>query len=217
MRYRRAQPSPRYVELIDLYRQLHTEGEKSLDLPAEQTFAGQSLLPHVVRIKNMIARTASRTILDYGSGKGFQYLPRQLKDEKGGEWQSIQAYWGIDGIHCYDPGYEPFSKRPQAQFHGVISTDVLEHCPEEDIPWIIDEIFAFATRFVFANIACYPAKKRLPNGENAHCTIRPFSWWEAVLKETSTHHPEVRYEVWLQIPTGTKLIENEPAWESRSA
>jgi hypothetical protein len=54
----------------------------------------------------------------------------------------------------------------------VISTDVLEHCPGKvNVPWIVDEMFGYATRFVFANVAVIPAGKRLPNGENAHCTI----------------------------------------------
>jgi hypothetical protein len=61
----------------------------------------------------------------------------------------------------------------------VICTDVLEHCPEEDIPWILDELFAYARKFVYANVACFPARKRLPSGGNAHCTIKPVKWWEA--------------------------------------
>lgn len=55
----------------------------------------------------------------------------------------------------------------------MICTDVLEHCPEEDIPWIVDELFAFARKFVYANIACFPARKQLPSGGNAHCTVKP--------------------------------------------
>ena len=198
MTYCRAHPSPRYLELIELHRQLHTAGEKLLRLPPEQTFVGQSLLPQVSRIKNLIACTASKTILDYGSGKGFQYRPLRLTDGKGGEWQSVQNYWGVDKIRCYDPCYEQFNKLPDEQFDGVVCTDVLEHCPEEDIPWMLDEIFGFATCFVFATIACYPAKKHLPNGANAHCTIQPLSWWRAILKETSTRYPDVKYEIWVR-------------------
>jgi hypothetical protein len=66
----------------------------------------------------------------------------------------------------------PFSALPEGRFDGVVCTDVLEHCPEEDLPWIVGELFGYARLFVFANVACYPAAKKLPNGENAHCTIR---------------------------------------------
>ncbi len=109
----------------------------------------------------------------------------------------------MDEIRCYDPCYQPFNKLPDGKFDAVISTDVLEHCPEEDIPWIIDEIFGYANRFVFANVACYPAKKRLPNGENAHCTIRPPEWWEGILRETSARYSGIDWEVWVQYVTDT--------------
>jgi hypothetical protein len=81
----------------------------------------------------------------------------------------------------------------------VISTDVLEHCPEEDMPWIVGELFAHATRFVFANVACFPARKRLPNGQNAHCTVRPLKWWRELVGKVAARHPTLLYELRFQV------------------
>ena len=210
--YTRQNPSPRYRELTVMYRAMHTEGEKFLGIPPENTFPGQSLLPQAGRIKEMILRHGARTLLDYGSGKGMQYQPMQIIAEGVGEWPSVQAFWGIDELYCYDPAYEPLNALPDKKFDAVISTDVLEHCPEEDIPWILDEIFGYATRFVFANVACYPAKKRLPNGENAHCTIREPEWWRRLLSDVSSRHPDIKWEVWVQYlidtPRGREMAEN---------
>ena len=89
---------------------------------------------------------------------------------------------------------------PRARFDGVISTDVLEHCPAEDIPWIIDEIFSFADEFVYLNVACYPAKKLLPNGENAHCTIEPPEWWKAHFDRALGQRPGLRYYAVFYVP-----------------
>ena len=83
---------------------------------------------------------------------------------------------------------------PEEKFDRVISTDVLEHCPEEDISWIIDEMFAKTHKFLFANIACYPAAKKLPNGENAHCTIRPATWWGEIIRPIASRYPHVLYQ-----------------------
>lgn len=197
--YSRAHPSPRYQELTRLYRQMHEQGETFLGIPPEQTFPGQSLPPQAARIKRLIDATGSRRLLDYGSGKGQQYQARDITlPGVPGQWPSIQAYWSVDEIVCYDPAYPPYSELPRGAFDGVISTDVLEHCPEEDIPWILDEIFSYARKFVFANVACYPAKKRLPTGENAHCTIRPLKWWEDQIRAIAQKHPGVNYEVWIQ-------------------
>lgn len=71
---------------------------------------------------------------------------------------------------------------------------MLEHCPEEDIPWILDELFSLANKFVYANVACFPARKRLPSGGNAHCTVKPVSWWADQLAHPAKTSPHVCYE-----------------------
>jgi hypothetical protein len=211
MNFSRNNPSPRYVALQAQYCTMHEKGESFLGIPAEDTFPGKSLAPQAARIKRVIAQTGAQTILDYGSGKGKQYDPQLVQDGKGGQWPSIIEYWDIDEVVCYDPCYPPFNKLPSGKFDGVISTDVLEHCPEEDVPWIIGEIFSYAMRFVFANVACYPARKRLPNGENAHCTIKPVEWWSEAIEDVARKHPGIVWEVWIQskikTPRGEEYVE----------
>ena len=192
----RRNPSERYRRLVDLYREMHVRGEVLKRLPPERTFPGASLLPQAHHIRRLIAQTGSRTILDYGSGKGMQYRPMRVFQGDGSlpreEWNDVQAYWGVERIQCYDPAYEPFSRLPEERFDGVVCTDVLEHCPEPDLPWIVEELFAHAVKFVFASVACHPAVKRLPNGENAHCTVRPPAFWEALFGRHDTILWEVR-------------------------
>lgn len=195
MKFTRQNPSARYLELTGLYRRLHSEGERRLGLTADQTYPGISLLPHVKRIKDLIDRTGARTLLDYGCGKGYQYDPKLITIPDAGTWDSVIDYWDVDEVCCYDPCFERYSKLPEGKFDGVISTDVLEHCPEQDVPWIVAEIFDYATRLVFANVACYPALATLPNGENAHCTVRPFEWWNAVFAEVAKAHPAVTWQL----------------------
>lgn len=198
MSHTRANPSPRYRELQQLYRQMHEQGENFLGIPAEDTFPGKSLLPQAARIKRLIEATGSLTILDYGSGKGRQYEPTQLSDGKGGAWPGVLDYWDVDEVVCYDPCYAAYARLPEGTFDGVVCTDVLEHCPEEDMDWIVGELFAYAKRFVFANVACYPASKRLPTGENAHCTIRPPEWWQELFGAAAARQPDIVWEVWIQ-------------------
>lgn len=210
MTYCRATPSPRYQDLITQYRRMHEEGEAFLGLPAEKTFPGLSLPPQATRIKRLIDQAQADTLLDYGCGKGKQYDPNPIGVSNVGRFDSILDYWDV-AVHCYDPAFRPFSDLPAGRFDGVISTDVLEHCPEEDIPWIVDEMFGFAKHFVFANVACYPAKKRLPTGENAHITIRPAEWWRTLLSEIASKYPDITWEVWIQheieATGGRKLVE----------
>lgn len=188
MPLRSRRPSERYQRLLELYREMHARGEAIRGIAPEHTFPGASLLPQAHHVRRLVAQTASRSILDYGSGKGMQYRPMALSDGS----SSIQEYWGVERIQCYDPGYEPFSRLPEEPFDGVIATDVLEHCPEADLPWIVAEIFSMARKFVFASVACHPAVKRLPNGENAHCTVRPPAFWEKLFSREATLLWEVR-------------------------
>ena len=194
--YSRSNPSPRFVELLEQYRAMHREGDVRRGTPAEHTFDGKSLPRQASRIKKMIERSGARTILDYGSGKGRQYLPAGIMENGAVRWNSMQEYWGVASIRCYDPGHAPFSALPEGQFDGVVCTDVLEHCPEEDLPWIVGELFGYARLFVFANVACYPAAKTLPNGENAHCTIRPVSFWRELFDKAAAGRIGLIWEVW---------------------
>src|SRR6185503_562707 len=131
--YSRAHPSPRYRELLALYARMHVEGETTLGIPPEQTFPGSSLGPHVARIKSWIERTGARTILDYGAGKGLQYRPQKVVVDGRHVADGIAEYWDVDEVRCFDPGYAPHNALPEGKFDGVICTDVLEHCPEEDL------------------------------------------------------------------------------------
>jgi hypothetical protein len=184
--YSRAQPSPRYRELIALYGRMHLEGETTLGIPAHETFPGASLAPHIARIKRWIERTGARTILDYGAGKGLQYRPHKVLVDGRHVADGIAEYWDVDEVCCFDPGYPPHSALPAGRFDGVICTDVLEHCPEQDLPWILDEIFGYAGRFVYLNVACFAARKTLPNGENAHATVRAPQWWRELVAARAT-------------------------------
>ena len=63
------------------------------------------------------------------------------------------------------------------------------------MPWIVGELFAFARKFLFATVALYPAGKTLPNGRNAHITLRPKEWWQSCVAAVAANHPDVRYRL----------------------
>jgi hypothetical protein len=199
--YSRENPSPRYKELIGYYRDMHEHGALAQNIPAAETFDGRSLPKHAQHIYEIIQALRARTILDYGSGKGRQYGPMKIELSNGKTYPNIPSFWGVKSVTCYDPGYEQFNKLPNGTFDGVISTDVLEHCPKDDIPWILEEIFGYARIFVYLNVACYPASKILPNGENAHCTLEPPNWWIERFEARVTKTPGLKYFAAFDVPT----------------
>ncbi|MDA0239143.1 MAG: class I SAM-dependent methyltransferase [Proteobacteria bacterium] len=134
-------------------------------------------------------------MLDYGAGKAEGYQNAVVKTADGRTVKGLAPFWGIDNIAYFDPGYEPFAALPEGQFDGVISTDVLEHCPEEDIDWILREIFAYSRRFVFCTVAVYLANKKLPTGENAHVTVKSPGWWLDKFNAARDEFPLIRYHL----------------------
>lgn len=182
-------PSDRFVQLVELYRSAHDDpshGKKK-----RKPFRGVSLAPHMDRIGEMIRETGAKSLLDYGSGKGGAYEPHPEHDAA--SRHKRLPSWGAVDVTLYDPGVPEFSGPYDDDYDAVIATDVLEHIPEEDIQWVLEEFFSHARKFVFAVATCFPAKKTLPNGENAHCTVRPPMWWRAQMEAASRRHPGVRW------------------------
>jgi len=189
--FTKERPSERYQELLQLYRRMHEVGRPETGHGAKQTYAGRSLTEHIEPIARLVRETGARTILDYGSGKAVLY--RDSPAHEPGSRYKVMAGWDDVTITCYDPGHEPFAAPYEAAYDGVITTDVLEHIPEEDIPWVLDEIFGHTRKFVYGAAACHSAQKRLPDGSNAHCTVQPPEWWCGQMAAVARRHPAVRW------------------------
>lgn len=193
MSYTRENPSPAYRELQKIYADIHSEGLPDREIGAASLFDGASLRPHMDDVRRLAAATNARTILDFGSGKGLQYEAERIELGDGRTIGRVADYWNVDEIACYDPGVARFASYPERTFDGLVSTDVLEHVPADDIVWTLREFFRLADRFVFANIAGYPARKTLPNGWNAHVTVMPVRWWREQVLEAAEGWRGERY------------------------
>ena len=88
----------------------------------------------------------------------------------------------IAKVTKYDPAIPTYSTIPKSKFDCVINTDVMEHIPEAEIPGVLDQFRKLAPTAV---IVPHLGKARLilPNGENAHCTIKTPSEWKKILSK----------------------------------
>lgn len=190
--YTKNSPSPRFLELIEQYQIMHEKNQHHANNLDEDTqgFPGLSLFPHAQKIKRIIDLHQAHSVLDYGSGKGIQY---QIEYQYAGTtYPTIKDYWQVDKIECYDPGLEMFADLAGKQSDLLISTDVMEHCPEEDLDWVIREMCDHAHKALYVHIACSLAKKNLPNGENAHCTVESPFWWHKTFQAVIKDYPHLR-------------------------
>lgn len=121
-------------------------------------------------VKDFIKEYKPTSVLDFGCGHGALIATiSQLHPE-------ISATG-------YDPGNEKFQYFPTTKFDAVVSTDALEHIEPEYLIKTLIMIGDRIERCGFFRIACYPAKKKLPDGRNAHLVVQPPEWWrEQILK-----------------------------------
>lgn len=147
------------------YGRLHAKGKY---------FPGYSITPYVDVIAALVKQHKPERLLDYGCGRGLQYLKRRVHER----WGGLLPYG-------YDIGVSGLDAKPEGTFGGVICTDVLEHIEERDVPGFLDELLSYAEPggFVFVTISCRPANKSFKDGRNLHLTIKPPSWWKKRLRD----------------------------------
>lgn len=155
-------------------------------------FSGLSMLPQFKRIEGLVRAHGIKTLIDWGCGGGQQY-EHQLDGTR--PVKDMLAAAGLEKICLYDPAVPKFAEVPTAPGDMVVSTDVLEHIEENDLDAAIEALFRLTTKVLFVSVACYPAKKMLPDGRNAHATVQPPEWWKAKFETHSARFPNVLWKL----------------------
>lgn len=184
-KFSRNNPSERYDELVKKYEKIHAKGLGY--------FNGKSLLKYVSPIHQKILAHECKTLLDYGSGKGLLYTDEcsnVIPLKNGGKIlkRPLQELWNLTKHQCYDPAFKKHSKKPDGKFDAVISIDVLEHVNEDDLEWILNEIFSYSKKMVFLNVACFKAAKHFEDGENVHISVFNPEWWFILVSDIMKNH-----------------------------
>lgn len=134
---------------------------------------GSTSLKFIDEVCVMIDFMKPSSILDYGCGKGT------LIDELEKRYPSIRC-------HKYDPSIPEYNTIPVNHADMVLNTDVLEHIPVDDIDEVLESISSI-TQNVYFNLHHSRAAHVLPNGQNAHCTVRSPNWYRRKLGQYFKH------------------------------
>lgn len=131
-------------------------------------------------LKNTFHENKINSVLDYGSGrsdwndKGFD------KDNN----LSAKEYFNLDKVFQYEPTIYNTSKKIT---DCVLCFDVLEHIFISDLNKLVSDLYYHASSLLILQVACYEAKAKLPNGENAHITLRNPIWWKGFIDAVSSN------------------------------
>ena len=149
--------SEKYYELIDQYRKIHSKVRYGQVSSNRQ----DDVVKHVDFEVN--------SILDYGCGRS------KLAD-------NVAKLLVVEEVHKYDPAIPEHSDDLPAKVDLLLCTDVLEHIPENDIPEFLKDLKKISKNCFFT--ACLrKANKILPNGDNAHITVKSAYWWTVAVRK----------------------------------
>lgn len=112
-----------------------------------------------------IEKYKPQSILDFGCGKG--QIVNLLKEK----YPHMTVY-----------GYDPaFNEQLPDSVDMIMSTDVLEHVEPEQLDATLEELNKRCNIVQYHLIACFKAKKFLPDGRNAHLIIKTPDWWQEIM------------------------------------
>jgi hypothetical protein len=136
------------------------------EMHAKALFPGDSWKVHYRTLCETIPNLDSLRIVDFGCGPS------------GGLAQALPSQ-----VISYDPYVEQYSTPPwDKPFDVVFSSDVFEHIPRSQVASVLETIGRCRPTFIFLNISTRLAHKRLPDGRNAHLTVKSASWWLSTVR-----------------------------------
>jgi len=121
---------------------------------------------------------------------------RGLPDIAGRSDVTDMFHYTLDGA---EPGVEARRHNPltgtqdaaQPAASGIICSRLLEYLPDEDVPWMLDEMFAAAGRFFFLVIDDQGEAAKAEPG----CRSRRESWWLSLLEGAARRRPGVHWRM----------------------
>jgi hypothetical protein len=147
--FHQLQPTSMSAKYAGLYADLHE---------SKTAYGSRTVMPPYHA--DFLKAGGAKDVLDFGSGKNLAH---------------------VDGLNIirYDPGAGDSAAAhiPRRPFDGLVSYDVMEHVPEEDLPMIYRWWKLFQPDRIAAAISTRTAVNVLSNKENAHCTVRSPAWW----------------------------------------
>jgi|688.fasta_scaffold84225_4 hypothetical protein len=136
-----------------------------------------------VEIKKFIELYQPKSLLDYGCSTGK--LIEQLKID----------FPNINPLDGFDPAVPMFDTIKEKSYDCIISNDVIEHIEPEVLDQTLKQMQELFKNYAWFIIACYPAKKLLPDGRNAHLIVESDEWWLNKIKNIFNKSTIIHYKV----------------------
>jgi hypothetical protein len=88
------------------------------------------------------------------------------------------------------------SSRPEQAFDIVYGSEELTFLPDEDIPWVLEEIFSLSSRLVYVTVRDKRLLATIPSYIRGRS--RDFHWWASHLQAISSRYPSLHWSLRFQ-------------------
>lgn len=177
--------SPKGTKLIELYEHMASKGYKTHTGEfKEDAYNDFEARMFKNTLRPIFKEHQIHTLLDYGCG-GSNWYDKNFTDDN----QSAVEYFDLEKAYHFEPARNINEK---IRVDCVLNFDVLEHIFISDIPAVLRDMFSYAKKLVVINTACYNASAILPNGENAHITVRSAFWWKGMIDCLLPEFPKLK-------------------------
>jgi mitochondrial fission protein ELM1 len=90
---------------------------------------------------------------------------------------------------------DAFDDIASARADGVVCASSMEFVPEDDVPWLLDELFRAADRYALVRIDCARLRELRPAGATESSLFSDPARWPAYLTMASRRRPSVHWEL----------------------
>ena len=171
----RSQPSSQFSQLVHR----DSKGDLSWRVPAHVS----PEKPNTLALHPIIATMDNPSLLHYCLGSTAILCPETEFSFSSNAPLNITTFnWGtLD------------SSRPTNQFDIVYGSGELTLLPNEDVPWVLEEIFSLASSLVYVTIHDMNLLTTIPSYCRGHS--RDFHWWANHLQATSIRYPSIHWSL----------------------
>lgn len=172
-------------DLISFYKKMAKEGYNRIDgIRVQSAYNDFELQKFRNIVRQNLKSQKIRSVLDYGGG-GSDWNASNFEPFTG---ESAKQFFNLNEVNTFEPARNLTKK---VKSDCVVCVDVLEHIFVADVSSVIKDLFSLSKKLLIINVACYKAAALLPNGENAHVTVRNPHWWKGVIDTIALSYKDI--------------------------
>lgn len=193
--FTKARPSSRFQEALATEKTVKTGAVPLGGELSRQPIRGIALVRHRKAIHRLIHETGARSLLVWGSRQSRMHRGAGAGEAAG---DACRTLFGDRELSYYDPlsGHGLGGNT----YDGVVSLASMTRCPEDDVPWMLDEMFGSARRFVYV-VAILGRLAAAQSGQGTHPVVQDPDWWRGQMTSAARRHGEVRWTLCVVYPT----------------